>query len=120
PPEAQADLAARAHDAARFTQGGETVPPHAPKARGHVEAVIGERQMEHITDSDVGRGGAGRGDGCQPFRGIERPVTTAPRSHAKRTASPPPQAIWRCRVPRPTPVWSSKYRYSRQCIFSNR
>ena len=71
PPEAQSDLAARAHDAARFTQGIETVPPNASKARGHVEAVIVERQIEHITDSDVGRGGTGRGDGCQPFRGIE-------------------------------------------------
>jgi hypothetical protein len=43
PPEAQSDLAARAHDAARFTQGGETVPPNAPKARGHVEAIIVKR-----------------------------------------------------------------------------
>jgi hypothetical protein len=53
PPEAQANFAARSHDASCFTQGFETVAPDAATARHYIKTIVLKWQVEHIPNANI-------------------------------------------------------------------
>src|SRR4051812_7818072 len=76
-PETQGDGPTRPHDTPRFAQGLKTVPPDSPAACCHVKTVVIKRQMEHLPDANIRRGGACPGNPHQS-RGRIKPADDGP------------------------------------------
>ena len=69
-PETEPDQATGSHHSARLNQRVLASPPDPVKARRNVEAVVIERQGEHVTDPKVTSRGAGPRNRDQRLGGI--------------------------------------------------